>query len=193
MIDPRRFPDLWRGLDVTVRDLPLGPLILAMSFVPAYHTVGTQSGGMPDRPFDLLDPDHGTQDAPPPVARLLPRVERTRRAGQSAEFTEEGTPAEPEGSVGLAAFRGVQEALTNALEYAHGSRTAVQVHHSEREIKVEVSTDGSGSAAGAPGGSRRGLVGLRERVDVLGGDFSAGPGTRGGFVVRASIPAGSRS
>lgn len=99
------------------------------------------------------------------------------------------------------AYRVVQEALTNALKYAHGSHTSVQVHHGAREITVEVSTDGSGSRAGSPAGSRagspggsgRGLAGLRERVDLLGGDFSAGVRTGGGFVVRARIPAGSPS
>jgi signal transduction histidine kinase len=58
---------------------------------------------------------------------------------------------------------------------------------------VEVSTDGTGSRSANVGGSGRGLAGLRERVDVLGGDFSAGAGTGGGFVVRARIPARSGS
>jgi signal transduction histidine kinase len=91
------------------------------------------------------------------------------------------------------AYRVVQEALTNALKYAHGSGTSVRVHHRGREIAVEIATDGTGSAAASPGGSGRGLAGLRQRVDVLGGDFSAGPRTGGGFVVRARIPAGSPS
>jgi signal transduction histidine kinase len=120
-------------------------------------------------------------------------VEQTRRAGQPVEFTEEGTPPESTGSADLVAYRVVQEALTNALKYAHGSRTSVQVRHGEREITVEVSTDGTGSRSANVGGSGRGLAGLRERVDVLGGDFSAGAGTGGGFVVRARIPARSGS
>ncbi|WP_328499233.1 histidine kinase [Streptomyces sp. NBC_00414] len=157
--------------------------------------------------LDLLNPDHGTGTgtgagqgaghAPgartPPVGRLLTLVERTRQAGQPVEFTEEGTPAESTGSAELVAYRVVQEALTNALKYAHGSRTSVRVRYTEREITVEVGTDGAGSGAGSPGGSGRGLAGLRERVDVLGGDFSAGPRPAGGFVVRARIPAGSPS
>jgi len=143
--------------------------------------------------LDLLNPDHGTEDRTPPVGRLLTLVEQTRLAGQPVEFTEEGTPAESTGSAELVAYRVVQEALTNALKYAHGSRTAVQVRHAEREITVQVSTDGSGSRAGSPGGSGRGLAGLRERVDVLGGDFSADRQTAGGFLVRARIPAGTAS
>ncbi|MFH8976620.1 sensor histidine kinase [Streptomyces sp. NPDC017890] len=151
--------------------------------------------------LDLLNPDHGTghgtdqgtEDRTPPVGRLLTLVEQTRRAGQPVEFTEEGTPPTSTGSADLVAYRVVQEALTNALKYDHGSRTSVLVHHGEREITVEVGTDGSGSRAASPGGSGRGLAGLRERVDVLGGDFSADRRAGGGFVVRARIPAGSPS
>ncbi|GAA3769651.1 histidine kinase [Plantactinospora mayteni] len=143
--------------------------------------------------LDLLNPDHGTDTRAPSVGELHALVEQTRRAGQPVEFTEEGRPAESTGSAELAAYRVVQEALTNALKYAHGARTVVQVRHGEREIAVEVSTDGSGSRTGSPGGSGRGLAGLRERVDVLGGEFSADRRAGGGFVVRARIPAGSPS
>ncbi len=130
---------------------------------------------------------------PPAADGLRTLVERTRRAGQPVEFTEEGTPAESTGSAGPVAYRVVQEALTNALKYAHGSRTSVQVHHGDSEITVEVSTDSAAAPEESPGGSGRGLAGLRERVDVLGGDFSAGTSTGGGFYVRARIPAGSHS
>ncbi|MFJ4842589.1 sensor histidine kinase [Streptomyces sp. NPDC088746] len=143
--------------------------------------------------LDLLNPDHGTRPTPPPVGRLLTLVEQTRRAGQPVEFTEEGAPAESTGSADLVAYRVVQESLTNALKYAHGSATSVRVRHSEKEISVEVSTDGSSSKTAPTGGSGRGLAGLRERVDVLGGDFSAGRRPDGGFVVRVRIPAGSPS
>ncbi|GGZ04029.1 sensor histidine kinase [Streptomyces poonensis] len=145
--------------------------------------------------LDLLNPDHGSghggEDRTPPVGRVLTLVEQTRLAGQPVEFTEEGTPPASTGSADLVAYRVVQEALTNALKYDHGSRTSVLVRHGEREIIVEVGTDGSGSRAGSPGGSGRGLEGLRRRVDVLGGDFSAGHRSGGGFLVRARIPAGS--
>ncbi|MFJ8925321.1 sensor histidine kinase [Streptomyces sp. NPDC102364] len=151
--------------------------------------------------LDLLNPDHGTEadggagaePRTPAVGRLLTLVEQTRRAGQPVEFTEEGTPAESTGSADLVAYRIVQEALTNALKYAHGRRTWVQVKHGGRAITVEVGTDGRGSSTASSGGGGRGLAGLRERVDVLGGEFSAYPQTGGGFVVRARIPGGSAS
>ena len=121
-------------------------------------------------------------------------MEQTRRAGQPVEFTEEGTPAEPTGSAEVVAYRVVQEALTNALKYAHGSRTIVHVRHGEREITVEVSTDGSGSRGrGRPAGAGGASPGSANGSTVLGGDFSAGRRPDGGFVVRARIPTGSPS
>lgn len=153
--------------------------------------------------LDLLNPDYGrpgngdpgldSPDPVPPVGSLLALVERTREAGQPVAFTETGTPAEPAGSADFVAYRVVQEALTNALKYAHGSPTSVHVRHGTGEITVEVGTDGPGSRDLSPGGNGRGLAGLRARVHVLGGEFSAGDRTGGGFVVRARIPAGTAS
>jgi signal transduction histidine kinase len=141
--------------------------------------------------LDLLNPDHGAEPVTPSVGELDTLVEQTRRAGQPVEFTVDGSPGETTGSAEVTAYRVVQEALTNALKYAHGSRTVVHVRHGAREVTVEVSTDGAGSRTASPGGSGRGLTGLRERVGVLGGDFSAGPRSGGGFVVLARIPVGS--
>jgi signal transduction histidine kinase len=146
--------------------------------------------------LDLLNPDHGSrppEDRAPHVGTLGTLVEQTRRAGQPVEFTEEGTAPEAAGSAQLVAYRVVQEALTNALKYAHGIRTSVAVRHGEKETTVEVGTEATGSGAVSPGGSGRGLAGLRERVELLGGEFSAGPRAGGGFVVRARIPSGSPS
>ncbi|SEG76767.1 Signal transduction histidine kinase [Thermomonospora echinospora] len=143
--------------------------------------------------LDLLNPDHGTDARMPSVGELPALVEQTRRAGQPVEFTAAGEPAESAGSAEFVAYRVVQESLTNALKYAHGSRTVVRVHYRDKEISVEVGTDGSGSPAASPGGSGRGLAGLRDRVGALGGDFTADPRPDGGFVVRARIPSGSPS
>jgi signal transduction histidine kinase len=131
--------------------------------------------------LDLLNPEHG---ADPPVGDLGALVERIRQAGQPVEFTEEGTPAP--GSAKVVAYRVVQEALTNALKHAHGSPTTVRVRHGGSEVVVEVGTEGGGSSV-SPGGSGRGLDGLRERVALLGGEFSAGR-RNGGFLVSARIP-----
>ncbi|MCO8273783.1 histidine kinase [Actinoplanes sp. TRM 88003] len=128
--------------------------------------------------LDLLHPGHGGE--------LRALITQTRRAGQPVELIEEGPPA-PNPTV----YRVAQEALTNALKYDHGAPTTVAVRYGESGVDVRISTDGSGSATAAPGGGGRGLTGLRERVGTLGGDFSAGPQPRGGFVVTARIPAGA--
>ncbi len=147
--------------------------------------------------LDVLNPDHDPGHDPgvrtPSIGDLRTLVEHTRQAGQPVEFTEEGKPAESGGGAEFVAYRIVQESLTNALKYAHGSQTVVRVHYGEEEVSVEVGTDGSGSRMSSPGGSGRGLAGLRERVDALGGEFSADRAAGGGFVVRARIPAGSPS
>jgi len=145
------------------------------------------------RLLDLLTPDHDADVRTPSTGDLRTLVEQTRQAGQPVEFSEEGEPAEVVGSAEFVAYRVVQESLTNALKYAYGSRTSVRVGYGEKEILVEVGTDGSGSRSGSPGGSGRGLAGLRERVEALGGEFSAGHQADGGFAVRARIPVGSAS
>ena len=135
--------------------------------------------------LDLLNPDHDA--AMPSIGDLHTLVEQTRRAGQPVELTEEGTPPDAAGGARFVTYRVVQEALTNALKYAHGSRTEVHARYGDADITVRVSTDGPGARTGSPGGSGRGLAGLRDRVDALGGEFSADR-RAGGFVVRARIP-----
>lgn len=162
--------------------------------------------------LDLLDPGHEGAARSQPTVGLGELVEQTRRAGQPVELTEDGTPARTAGSAERTAHRVVQEALTNALKHANGRPTVVGVRYDDREITVQVSTDGpsvrtsaaagpgTGTRAGSradgdrvPAGSGRGLVGLRERVTALGGEFSAHRADDGGFVVLARIPTGSPS
>ncbi|GII83974.1 two-component sensor histidine kinase [Sphaerisporangium siamense] len=144
--------------------------------------------------LDLLKAPHDTDAGMPSAGELHTLVERTRQAGQPVDFSEEGTPAESAGSAEFVTYRVVQEALTNALKHARGSPTVVSVRYGEKEISVEVGTGpGIGPGAASPGGSGRGLAGLRERVEALGGEFSADRRPGGGFLVRARIPAGSPS
>jgi signal transduction histidine kinase len=160
----------------------------------AVSDTGRQAIGDLRHLLDLLDPDPAPEGAgarTPPVGQVRTLVEQTRRAGQPVEFTEEGGPPASAGSAELVAYRVVQEALTNALKHAHGTPTSVLVRHGEKEITVEVATAAPPGTGGTPvGGSGRGLAGLRDRVAVLGGEFGAGAGPDGGFLVRARIPAG---
>lgn len=118
-------------------------------------------------------------------------MEQARRSGQPVELTEHGEPRPRGVDVELAAYRVVQEALTNALKYATGEPTRVVLRHGGEHLGIEVATDGP-AAAPAPrrpdlsGG--RGLAGLRARVRLLDGELEAGPRPEGGFEVRATIP-----
>jgi signal transduction histidine kinase len=116
-------------------------------------------------------------------------VERARAAGLPVALTVEGERRPlPEG-VELAAYRVVQEAITNAIKYADAAPTEVHVCYGRRDVELHVSDRGPG--AGAPGrvdGGGHGLVGMRERVRIFGGELHTGRRAGGGFEVRARIP-----
>jgi signal transduction histidine kinase len=88
----------------------------------------------------------------------------------------------------LAAYRIVQEALTNVRRHAEASTCEVLVHFGPESVQLEVVDDGRGGEVGRSGG--HGLVGMHERVSLYGGELTAGSGPGGGFVVRASLPVG---
>lgn len=140
--------------------------------------------------LDVLDPGHGPSARTPAVGEVRDLVDAARAAGQPVELVEEGAPAPVPGGAHVAAYRVVQEALTNALKHARGSATTVHVRHGEQELHVRVTTTGSpderpGERPGDGGG--RGLVGLAARVDAVGGTLHAGP-RDGAFVVEARLP-----
>jgi signal transduction histidine kinase len=97
----------------------------------------------------------------------------------------DGEPREIAPAVELSAYRIAQEALTNSLEHAPGSRACLRVHYASDALDVEVTDDGPGSPFAAPG---HGLIGMRERVELFGGTFTAGARPDGGFTVRAQFP-----
>ncbi|MGW1467619.1 sensor histidine kinase [Streptomyces sp. NPDC002308] len=129
----------------------------------------------------------------PALGRVEDLVEQARRSGQPVELSERGERRPRNVDVELAAYRVVQEALTNAMKYAAGRPTRVLVRHGEECVEIGVTTDGPVRAAapaprepGPEGG--RGLAGLRTRVRMLDGELEAGPLPGGGFEVRATIP-----
>jgi len=109
-----------------------------------------------------------------------------RAAGLAVHLQVYGDPAPLSPGLDLSAYRIVQEGLTNALKHARASRADVAVRYDAQELAVEVRDDGDGRAAAADG-LGHGLVGVRERVKLYGGDMSAGP-TDTGFVLKARLP-----
>jgi signal transduction histidine kinase len=122
------------------------------------------------------------------AGRLRDLVEQTRQTGQPVELAEEGEPVPMADAAELAAYRVVQEALTNALKHAPGRRTVVRVCHDSGGVGIDVTTEGPVIAGDGftPG---RGLTGLRARVGGCGGELEAGGSPGGGFRVRARVPA----
>ncbi|MEU3981006.1 histidine kinase [Streptomyces sp. NPDC026672] len=127
-------------------------------------------------------------DRGPALGRIGDLVEQARLSGQPVEFTEEGERRPQPVDVELAAYRVVQEALTNALKYATGRPTGVLVRHGATRVEIRVTTEGPAMPhrPGLSGG--RGLGGLRERLRMLDGELDAGPRPDGGFGVHARIP-----
>jgi signal transduction histidine kinase len=121
----------------------------------------------------------------PSLDRLGELVERVRAAGLEVELIEEGAPGDVPEGVGLSAYRIVQESLTNTLKHAFASHVTVRVRHSGDAVEVEVTDDGVGAALHGEG---RGLIGMRERVALYGGELDAGTRSGGGYGVRARIP-----
>ncbi|MER6999254.1 histidine kinase [Streptomyces sp. NPDC000410] len=129
-------------------------------------------------------------DDGPCLADLERLVEQSRQAGMAVELSVHGEARAYRPEVEQAAFRVVQEALTNVHKHAAGARTWVRVAHREAEIAMQVENgpcERGASDAGLPSGGN-GLTGMRERVSALGGVFVSGPTEAGGFRVSAVLP-----
>ena len=114
-------------------------------------------------------------------------VDSMRTSGVPVDLTVVGDRADVPAGVDLTAYRIVQEALTNVLKHAGPSATVdVAIVYAPGLVTVTVEDDGRGAAVNADGG--HGLLGMRERVSVFGGDLVAGPKPGGGFRVRATLP-----
>lgn len=133
-----------------------------------------------------LSPQPGVHD----VSGL---VEQLRETGMQVRLWIEGESRALSPGVDLAAFRLVQEALTNTLKHAGPQAQAwVRIQYADRQLEIEVEDDGRGLVAGlgrpSGDGNGHGLVGMRERVALYGGDLRIGPRSGGGFEVRARFP-----
>src|SRR5918992_467242 len=126
--------------------------------------------------------------APQPSLRYLDDlVEQVREAGMPVDLRIEGERRAIPPGIDLSAYRIVQEALTNALKHAGPAHARVTVRYGDDELDIEIADDGAGPDGEAPAGGH-GLVGMRERVALFGGDLASGRRRGGGYAVRARLP-----
>jgi signal transduction histidine kinase len=131
------------------------------------------------------------------LGQLDSLVARARAAGLPVTVTVTGAQRPLPPDVDQAAYRIVQEALTNVSRHAANACASVHLHYTPQTLSVQVSDDGvsttsttsTGTGSTRPSGPGVGLVGMRERVSALGGRLQAGPQDGGGFQVRAELPA----
>jgi signal transduction histidine kinase len=135
----------------------------------------------------------GVPGPQPGLDQVQALIDRVRAAGLEAELAVTGTPRPLPPGLDLAAYRVVQEALTNVIKHAGPTRTDVHVEYRPRELRITVADDGRPADADpargqSPGHGSRGLIGLRERIAIYRGELDAGPRPGGGWQVRARIP-----
>ncbi|NUR29703.1 MAG: sensor histidine kinase [Catenulispora sp.] len=148
------------------------------------HVMGlltmTSQGGDPAATADLVPQ--------PGLGQIPALVERIRNGGVHVELAIEGDAVTLPSGVDLAAYRVVQEGLTNAVKHAVGALIRVTLDYGPQRLRVDVVDTGGVASAAAARGSGRGLAGLRQRVAVYGGTLCAGPRLSGGYMVCAVMP-----
>jgi signal transduction histidine kinase len=116
-------------------------------------------------------------------------------AGLEVTVRTDGQPRPLPAGLDLSAYRIVQEGLTNSLKHSGAGRAEVVVAYEPEALRLEVRDPGDrdGRTGTTVNGQGHGLVGIRERVKIFGGEMSAGPAPGGGFLVRARLPVGGGS
>lgn len=140
------------------------------------------------RSVDEAEPD---PRAPAPgLARLDELVQRARSAGLAVAVETSGAPRPLPAATDLAAYRIIQESLTNVARHAGADHVAISLRYGSGDVLVTVDDDGSGLADGTPPRDGNGLTGMRERAAAADGELEAGRRSEGGFRVRARLPIG---
>jgi signal transduction histidine kinase len=139
----------------------------------------------------VLRRDHDAPLEPQPgLAQLDRLIQEVRQAGLPVEVVIDGKPVALAGAVDLSAYRILQEALTNVVKHEGAARTAVSLHYRRRQLDIEVVNRPSSRPPQRPltSGPGHGLIGMRERLALLGGTLDAGPCPEGGFRLAAHLP-----
>jgi signal transduction histidine kinase len=122
----------------------------------------------------------------PGLDRLDALLQDVGRAGLPVRLHVEGDPLELPRGIDISAYRIVQEGLTNALKHAHASHAEVALEYATNQLRIEVRDNGHGAVSSNGGG--HGLIGVRERVKLYGGEMSTGSANGGGFILSARLP-----
>ena len=138
------------------------------------------------RLLGVLWTDDRSKAPQPGLAELPNLIDQIEQAGLPVEFTVSGQPRTLPAGVELSAYRIVQEALTNTLKHAGSARASVELTYRPDVLELRIRDDGCGSASAPTPG--QGLVGMRQRAAILGGELSVGPQAGTGFQVEAKLP-----
>ncbi len=164
----------------------------ALDSLNSIETTARQSLSDMERMLGILRPPEA-EAAPfgpqPGLGQLDRLAEQFTDAGLPVEVSVAGEPHKLPTSLDLSAYRIVQEALTNALKHAGPARARVAVSYLADKLELDIVDDGEGSGDDVHNaGGGRGLIGMRERVSMFGGELDVGPAPEGGFRVHASLP-----
>jgi signal transduction histidine kinase len=158
----------------------------AVATFDAIADAGRDAMGQLRSMLDILKDDRDPHGPTLTVDDVPDLVRQVSGAGLEVGYEVAGEPRRLPPDAGTAAYRIVQEALTNVVKHARASRADVRLSWQEEDLVIEISDDGRGVPAG-PASGGNGLTGIRERAAACGGAASAGPGPRG-FAVRARLP-----
>jgi signal transduction histidine kinase len=124
----------------------------------------------------------------PEIADIESLIEQARTSGMPTELNIAGDLSSTPRPVALAAYRIVQESLTNAIRHGGGGPARVGLAAGPRELRIRVDSSAAARPPTVPDGAGRGLQGMRERANALGGALTAGPSPEGGWRVEATLP-----
>jgi signal transduction histidine kinase len=183
------------ALSVMVVQAAAGQRLVAQSPEAAVESLGVIADSARQGRADLqrlIDLLAGTEVASPDLSLIDEVVNQAARSGLRVTCRLEGARDGMQSEAAHAAFRVVQESLTNALRHAPGAevRVLIRTEANGRAVTVRVENDAATHSAPNISGTGRGLIGLRERVLALGGTFSAGPAPAGGWAVEAQLAGG---
>jgi signal transduction histidine kinase len=185
---------LAHSVSLMVVQAEAGPVVVrsdparAVSVFDAIADAGRDALAQLRRALGVLRPESGSRAPQPGLDALGSLVEQARGAGLLAALDERGDPRPVAPDTAVAAYRVVQEALTNVVKHARAGRVDVRLDWSATALRLEVRDDGRGGNGRTASGGR-GLIGMRERVAACGGTLMTGPAGDGpGFRVAATLP-----